>query len=64
MKTRNSKLEIRVGPPGWVALRLTAPLRLILVLILCFCAFAQDLEITAAEYFWDTDPGLGNGTAI
>lgn len=38
-----------------------------LVLISCCCMlmhFAKAQNIVAAEYFVDTDPGLGNGTAI
>lgn len=27
-------------------------------------ATAPDVEVTHAEYFWDTDPGAGNGTAM
>ena len=25
---------------------------------------AQNKQVTQAEYFWDTDPGQGNGTAL
>ena len=28
------------------------------------CQFAIGQQVTVAEYFWDTDPGLGNGTVI
>ena len=28
------------------------------------CPFAIGQQVTVAEYFWDTDPGLGNGTVI
>ncbi len=28
------------------------------------CSFGTAQQITNAEYFWDTDPGQGNGTAI
>lgn len=27
-------------------------------------ATAPDIEVTTAEYFWDSDPGAGNGTAV
>jgi len=28
------------------------------------CSFAVGQQITVAEYFWDTDPGQGNGTVL
>jgi hypothetical protein len=39
-------------------------MRLLLVTLLCALAsavWAQDITLQAAEYFWDTDPGVGNG---
>ncbi len=39
--------------------------RLLLLLFMnCFIISARSQSITAAEYFIDTDPGAGNGTAI
>lgn len=39
--------------------------RLITMLAMCFLiAAAQAQNITNAEYFFDSDPGIGNGTAI
>jgi gliding motility-associated-like protein len=41
-----------------------------LIVFICFClagipmVFGQDENITAMEYYIDTDPGVGNGTAI
>jgi len=34
----------------------------ILVLLSTFCGFSQ--TVTQAEYFWDTDPGEGNGISL
>ena len=34
----------------------------VLVLLICFGTLAQ--SITLAEYFYDTDPGVGNGTTL
>ncbi len=36
----------------------------LLLLMIGFMAVAKSQDITAAEYFFDTDPGTGNGTAI
>ena len=38
--------------------------KLILLLCLLSCSFSYSQNITGAEYFLDTDPGVGNGTAI
>jgi hypothetical protein len=39
--------------------------RLITTLMCCLCViFAHSQQITQAEYFVDTDPGVGNGTPI
>lgn len=35
---------------------------LIVILLSTFCCFSQ--KITQSEYFWDTDPGQGNGIAL
>ena len=41
-----------------------------LIVFICFCfaglpaLFGQDANITAMEYYIDTDPGIGNGTSI
>jgi hypothetical protein len=29
-----------------------------------FIAIGQDKRISQAEYYWDTDPGIGNGTSL
>jgi Secretion system C-terminal sorting domain len=40
-------------------------MRLILIISFCIsCFFAKAQTITAAEFFVNTDPGVGNGTAI
>lgn len=39
-----------------------APPLLLAILLWTIVAAAE--EITQAEYFWDTDPGFGNGTAV
>jgi hypothetical protein len=35
-----------------------------LIILYCCCAVSNAQTITAAEFFIDTDPGVGNGTAI
>lgn len=35
-----------------------------LMVIFAGAVWAQNIDISNAEYFWDTDPGIGNGTAI
>ena len=39
---------------------------LILISILCygFLSHGQDTTVVAMEYFWNTDPGYGNGTPV
>ena len=37
---------------------------IILLILLCSFMRMEAQNITAAEYFLDTDPGIGNGTAI
>lgn len=32
--------------------------------MLCFCLNSNAQALTQAEYFWDTDPGEGNGTSL
>ena len=39
--------------------------KLIFVLVLgSLLSFAQSPDITELEYYFDTDPGFGNGTAV
>ena len=37
---------------------------IILFVTLFVSPFVVGQQVTVAEYFWDTDPGLGNGTVI
>src|SRR5262245_26359437 len=46
-----------------VMMNRTIPL-LCMILLFPACVFAQDRKLTAAEYFWDTDPGQGSGMAM
>jgi hypothetical protein len=39
-------------------------IKFLTLLLLCFCASSWSQTIAQAEYFWDTDPGQGNGTAF
>ena len=39
--------------------------RIILLLLpFCFCLTEVSAQLSSGEYFWDTDPGVGSGTAI
>lgn len=37
---------------------------IILIAVLLVGSFSFAQEVTVAEYFWDTDPGVGNGTTL
>lgn len=40
------------------------PKKAILLVLFCFPFFIHAQQITNGEYFFDTDPGVGNGTAL
>ncbi|MBX2972275.1 MAG: hypothetical protein KF797_04175 [Flavobacteriales bacterium] len=51
-------IRVRDANNNWGALFTTV------VVVDASIATAPDIEVTTAEYFWDSDPGVGNGTAM